>query len=167
MTFTSSSTLLALAVVAAAVLAPEVDAKEEFVKLIPNAAHVSGATAIGHSDNTGASSANNDFGKAFDKAGLVWTLDLCQADTDGDGQSNGQELGDPCCEWAVGSQPRWSTGVSHPSDSTKTSNESLWASIDCTNVTKIAATSGVSGPAGTASVVTIAAFGIAAMLNFV
>jgi hypothetical protein len=26
-----------------------------------------------------------------------WTQTLCLADSDGDGQSNGQELGDPCC----------------------------------------------------------------------
>ena len=30
-------------------------------------------------------------------AGNVWTLALCQADDDSDGQSNGLEMGDPCC----------------------------------------------------------------------
>ncbi|KAE9062996.1 hypothetical protein PF010_g29171 [Phytophthora fragariae] len=88
--------LLLVAVAVATLSTVQVEAKQEFVKLIPNAARVSGVTAIGHTDGTGASSANNDFGKAFDSAGKVWTLNLCKADTDGDGQTNGQELGDPC-----------------------------------------------------------------------
>ena len=29
----------------------------------------------------------------------------CEADTDGDGQTNGLELGDPCCLWSVGATP--------------------------------------------------------------
>ncbi|KAE8995330.1 hypothetical protein PR001_g20152 [Phytophthora rubi] len=106
--------LLLVAVAVATLSTVQVEAKQEFVKLIPNAARVSGVTAIGHTDGTGASSANNDFGKAFDSAGKVWTLNLCKADTDGDGQTNGQELGDPCCEWTEGAQPRWTSGVSHP-----------------------------------------------------
>ena len=36
-------------------------------------------------------------GKAFAAAGQLWTLTLCSADSDGDGLSNGEELGDPCC----------------------------------------------------------------------
>ncbi|EGZ21609.1 hypothetical protein PHYSODRAFT_496641 [Phytophthora sojae] len=160
-------TLLLVAAAVATLSSVEVEAKEEFVKLIPNAARVPGVSAIGHTDGTGASSANNDFGKAFDSAGKVWTLDLCKADTDGDGQTNGQELGDPCCEWTHGAQPRWTSGVSHPSDATKTSNESLWAKIDCSNVTTIAASSAASPATGTASMVTIAALGVAAMLNLV
>ena len=38
-----------------------------------------------------------DAGKAFSAAGQLWTLTLCSADSDGDGLSNGEELGDPCC----------------------------------------------------------------------
>ncbi|RLN86773.1 hypothetical protein BBJ28_00003157, partial [Nothophytophthora sp. Chile5] len=132
MKFTSPSILIVLA--AAALFAPEADAKEEFVKLLPNGGNVPSAPAIGHKDNTGKSSSNNDFGKAFSSAGNAWTVELCKADTDGDGQTNGQELGDPCCEWTVGASPRWTSGVSHPSDATKTSNASLWASIDCSNI---------------------------------
>ncbi|GMF33873.1 unnamed protein product [Phytophthora fragariaefolia] len=144
---------------------PAVEAREEYVKLIPNAARVTGVKAIGHKDVTGASSANNDFGKAFASADKTWTLDLCKADTDGDGQTNGQELGDPCCEWTEGAQPRWTSGVSHPGDSSKTSNSSLWANIDCSNVTTIAATSAAAPTTGTVSIVTVAALGLATLLS--
>jgi hypothetical protein len=35
-------------------------------------------------------------------AEYTWTKELCEADSDGDGQTNGQELGDPCCVWVAG-----------------------------------------------------------------
>jgi len=47
----------------------------------------------------------NSFGAAFQAAGFQWTAQLCQADTDGDGLTNGQELGDPCCLWSEGDTP--------------------------------------------------------------
>jgi len=37
----------------------------------------------------------NDFGMAFDANGRVWDATICQADSDGDGITNGAELGDP------------------------------------------------------------------------
>ncbi|KAL4086879.1 hypothetical protein PRIC1_013937 [Phytophthora ramorum] len=129
--------LFVVAVMAAALFSSEANASKEFVALIPNGGNVANAPAIGHSDNTGKSSATNAFGNAFADAGKSWTSGLCQADTDGDSQTNGQELGDPCCEWTVGSTPRWTSGVSHPSDASKTSNESLWANINCTGVTTV------------------------------
>jgi hypothetical protein len=45
----------------------------------------------------------NPFGEAFRLAGHTWTQELCRADSDGDGASNGAELGDPCCVWVQGS----------------------------------------------------------------
>ncbi|KAL4086705.1 hypothetical protein PRIC1_013766 [Phytophthora ramorum] len=129
--------LFVVAVMAATLFSSEANASKEFVALIPNGGNVANAPAIGHSDNTGKSSATNAFGNAFADAGKSWTSGLCQADTDGDSQTNGQELGDPCCEWTVGSTPRWTSGVSHPSDASKTSNESLWANINCTGVTTV------------------------------
>ncbi|GMF22210.1 unnamed protein product [Phytophthora fragariaefolia] len=135
-----SSSFVLLGVVM--LLGSTVEGSKKFVNWIPNGGNVAGYAAIGHSDGTGNSEANNDFGKAFEKAGKKWSLDLCQADTDGDGQTNGQELGDPCCEWAIGDTPRWTSGVSHPSLKDETSDSSLWASINCTSVTTVSATSG-------------------------
>ncbi|KAL3662953.1 hypothetical protein V7S43_011899 [Phytophthora oleae] len=128
---------LAVAATTTALFSPEAAASKEFVALIPNGNNVPKTPAIGHSDGTGRSSATNAFGNAFADAGKSWTSGLCQADTDGDGQTNGQELGDPCCEWTVGSTPRWTSGVSHPSDASQTSNESLWTNINCTGVATI------------------------------
>ena len=46
----------------------------------------------------------------------MWTVDLCEMDSDGDGRTNGVELCDPNCEWQPGRddvlQERCS--VSHP-----------------------------------------------------
>merc|ERR1712217_832204 len=41
-------------------------------------------------------------------------------DSDGDGQSNGLELGDPNCDWTLGATPARAVDISHPgfSDST-------------------------------------------------
>lgn len=46
-----------------------------------------------------------------------WTRELCQKDSDGDGRTNGEELGDPNCVWRVGDIPTSSTGLSHPGQS--------------------------------------------------
>jgi hypothetical protein len=135
-------------------LLPLVCAREEFVARIPNGANVPDTKAIGHSDGTGSRDARNDFGDAFENAGKKWTSGLCQADTDNDGQTNGQELGDPCCVWTVGDTPLWTDGVSHPGDSAKTSNESLWASVNCS--TSNTAAAGTSGNAAASSVLSVA-----------
>lgn len=49
-------------------------------------------------------SALNPFSTQMKDAANVW-LDFCELDADGDGYSNGAELGDPDCVWAVGQQP--------------------------------------------------------------
>ncbi|RLN44133.1 hypothetical protein BBJ28_00010612 [Nothophytophthora sp. Chile5] len=109
-------------------------AERRFVARIPNGENVPGAYAIGHPGGTGDNHANNEFGVAFNNVGLQWTVALCQADSDGDGQTNGQELGDPCCEWtqSSGRPPRWILGVSHPSNKSFMSDPRLWADINCT-----------------------------------
>lgn len=124
------------------VIAREADAHARYALLIPNGSNVPGTSAVGHSDPNGGGSLN-PFGVAFLMAFHSWTLELCQADSDGDGQTNGQELGDPCCEWTSASLrfPRWSDGISHPGDATKTSNASRWAGLLCsTSPNEVSAT---------------------------
>jgi len=43
----------------------------------------------------------NAFGVDLKASGFRWTEDLCRMDSDGDGRTNGEELGDPCCSWSV------------------------------------------------------------------
>lgn len=64
----------------------------------------------------------NAFGRAFRAAEYRWTTVLCLADSDGDGESNGAELGDPCCSWMEGAEPSRRWQLSNPGDAKKTSS---------------------------------------------
>ena len=74
-------------------------------------------SAVGHNSCKGPDYSSgeiwNQFGEDFRKAGFKWTKELCKKDSDGDGFSNGIELGDPCCQWAEGSSPRFAAKA-HP-----------------------------------------------------
>ena len=39
--------------------------------------------------------------QAFKEVGFRWTRDFCRADSDGDGLTNGYELGDSNCDWTA------------------------------------------------------------------
>ncbi|GMH44425.1 hypothetical protein BSKO_12377 [Bryopsis sp. KO-2023] len=74
---------------------------------------------VGHETCAGGvvSPKRNPFGEDFAFAGLKWTRELCEKDSDGDGFSNGYELGDPCCVWEEGVEvPKWMRDwpISHP-----------------------------------------------------
>lgn len=56
----------------------------------------------------------NPFGEDFAKEGKIWTEALCRKDSDGDGLTNGQELGDPDCVWRENAIPSRTRGLSHP-----------------------------------------------------
>ena len=43
-----------------------------------------------------------------------WSSDLCQKDSDGDGMTNGEELGDPNCTWTGGNTTLRLTKITHP-----------------------------------------------------
>jgi hypothetical protein len=61
--------------------------------------------------------------KFYVNQGYRWTTSLCQTDSDQDGQSNGLEMGDPCCIWTVGAAPTFTIGLSDPNNpSSKTQN---------------------------------------------
>ncbi|XP_046548491.1 temptin-like [Haliotis rubra] len=71
-------------------------------------------SAVGHTHHfTGSQTDLNQFGKDFKEAGLKWTPELCFKDSDGDGWTNGHELGDSRCVWMRG-QPEEEPVRSHP-----------------------------------------------------
>ncbi|KAE9037371.1 hypothetical protein PR003_g6593 [Phytophthora rubi] len=109
----------------------EAAAYKLFQKKIPNGANVPGVQALGHDRDGGGP--NNDFGQDFIAAMFQWTKDFCEKDSDGDGQTNGQELGDPCCEFEHRKHEvvRWTQGVSHPGDPERKSDPALWADVVC------------------------------------
>jgi hypothetical protein len=109
--------LVLVAVAVAAVAVHHVVAHPENQLKIPNGQNVvrNGQPwpGVGHQSAAGGD-ARNPFGLAFAAANLAWTTSLCQADSDGDGFSNGAELGDPNCVWIIGATPTRVTGISHP-----------------------------------------------------
>ncbi|KAJ0404710.1 hypothetical protein P43SY_006280 [Pythium insidiosum] len=116
-----------------AAVASSVDGKPTFVPLIPGSTNVPGVDSVGHLNPAGGG-APNPFGLAFKGAGLQWTVDLCYADSDGDKQFNGAELGDPCCEWVKDKNEKLAyTKASAPGDAKSTNDPSLWEAVTCAN----------------------------------
>ncbi|KAK3764739.1 hypothetical protein RRG08_042048 [Elysia crispata] len=71
-------------------------------------------SAVGH-ENPAGGGTRNSFGLDFRAAGYRWTQELCQMDSDGDGKTNGQELGDPTCAWTpAGAPPSRTENITHP-----------------------------------------------------
>ncbi|ESO85313.1 hypothetical protein LOTGIDRAFT_130622 [Lottia gigantea] len=101
-------------------LIPLVLSHKSFMQKIPNGMTVPhpcqpGAVwrAVGHTNMHGGHIINS-FGLAFHRAGSEWTKELCQADSDQDGKTNGEELGDPECKWAPDADPPTTDAKSHP-----------------------------------------------------
>lgn len=96
-------------------------ALQDYAKLVPNGlagfAENTGITCkyLGHS-KCQPGTARNQFGLDFAAAGRKWTKSLCMKDSDGDGLTNGEELGDPCCKWTPGAPPFRTTQLSHPGE---------------------------------------------------
>lgn len=53
-------------------------------------------------DRVGGNLFLSPFGDDLKANGYAWTKELCELDSDGDGYTNGEELGDPCCVWSLG-----------------------------------------------------------------
>ena len=71
--------------------------------------------ALGHKDHYGNDPTQlNPFGMYMKVEGMHWTQQTCHGDADGDGYTNGEELGDPDCVWAMGHTPSRTTDLSHP-----------------------------------------------------
>lgn len=83
------------------------------------------AIELGHPG--GATKRYTSFANQYVSNSRKWTRSLCTSDADGDGQSNGLEMGDPCCTWTQGAAPLFTTGLSNPNDAastTKNTNQS-------------------------------------------
>jgi predicted ferric reductase len=90
---------------------------QSYQGIIPNGGSVNfdgrAWDALGHNTRTSGGELN-PFGEAFLAAGRQWSGDLCKADSDKDGQSNGEELGDPDCVWTPGATAARTTDITHP-----------------------------------------------------
>ena len=108
-----------LTLAAVALLALGASAYPQDLQGMPNGA--SYGITLGHPG--GNKKQTTGIARAYYGAGQRWTKAFCQADTDGDGQSNGLEMGDPCCLWTKGAAPMFTTGLSNPNSAAdKTAN---------------------------------------------
>ncbi|KAL3666375.1 hypothetical protein V7S43_008626 [Phytophthora oleae] len=128
----------------AAFAVPRVAGYSMYAMRVPNGDKVPGVTALGHLDPILAGPMN-EFGMDMIDANFHWTKEFCMKDSDGDGQTNGQELGDPCCEFVHRKNPkvRWTEGVSHPGDASLKSDPKLWEGIVCEETADTAANTSV------------------------
>jgi hypothetical protein len=112
-----NAAMLTLATLLGAIaLSSNAHAKAEYVTYLPNGGvhtcencHPGGNTlAI----NLFGQEASNQVGKPITE----WWPALVDSDSDGDGQTNGQEMGDPCGDWLIGLDPPRTTDISNPGD---------------------------------------------------
>ncbi len=122
--------LSALACIASMTSAAVASARSTYPGRIPNgtaADEQRGGCITCHESALGGD-ARNVFGVDVDgtlSGGLPDWAALCGIDSDDDGQSNGQELGDPQCVWTLGAAPARTANISRPGDaSTKSADPS-------------------------------------------
>ena len=88
-----------------------VEGKKSYIQRLPNVP--ANWPAVGHfSPNS--NGPLNPFGVDFKNAGKEWTKSLCEKDSDNDGRTYGEELGDPRCVWVPGAIPERTTDITNP-----------------------------------------------------
>ncbi|KDO21145.1 hypothetical protein SPRG_12926 [Saprolegnia parasitica CBS 223.65] len=140
-----------LVLVLAAILVG-VHSRPQYVSRLPNGENVPGVSAIGHVNPSGGGS-RNAFGSDFSTNGLAWNTALCQLDSDGDGATNGEELGDPCCTWKAGATLASKATPTHPGVKNMFTTAQL-ASLKCAssaNSTTLPSAGGNASDANTAA----------------
>ncbi|CAL1534138.1 unnamed protein product [Lymnaea stagnalis] len=80
---------------------------------VPHPCRIGLWIGVGHFNANG-TGPRNEFGLDFAAAGHVWTQTLCFQDSDKDGISNGEELGDPNCLWTKNSFDDFPAATTHP-----------------------------------------------------
>lgn len=88
---------------------------ESYREQVPNGFNLPGHPGLGHKAKNGGASLNL-FGKDFKNQGTVWTRTLCETDSDKDGVTNGEELGDPCCSFTPFTPAYRNNMLSDPGD---------------------------------------------------
>jgi hypothetical protein len=117
-TFAPTSRIIVVAAAAVLWLAPALNhAFPYYADQIPNGHSVPNGSggiwvSVGHVKERGGGP-RNPFGNDFGAHDHVWTDELCRTDSDGDGRTNGAELGDPDCVWVMGADPT-EPARSHP-----------------------------------------------------
>lgn len=124
-----------------AVAAPSAALARDFrVNEIPNGVHFRCQNC--HNDNSGkdftpfgsdakSHLVDNDTGVASEH--VLWDNAWCKRDSDGDGKTNGEELGDPDCTWSIG-DPNPAALVTNPGstgDGTGCGNDSVDSGESC------------------------------------
>ncbi len=104
--------LLALFSLALLLAVPDASALSSYQSRVPNGTVSSCDTCH---DPVAGPPVLNQFGGAFLTAGLAWTPALAALDSDGDGFTNGQELGDPAGAWTPGTANPTGT-ITNPGD---------------------------------------------------
>ena len=109
------------------VLPARADAKSSFPNYIPNAFASSpqGACSLCHRSPSGGDTLTafgQDVYQTMSNRRPDWAA-LYAVDSDGDGQTNGEELGDPCGEWVRGDSPPRELEISNPNDAESLSDD--------------------------------------------
>ena len=107
--------------------------KPNFVNDMPNGNQKFGNLVLGHSSSSPGNRDIDAFGDDYDKFNGNWLPDLCAADSDGDGKTNGEELGDPECIWQRGDTPAITSGLTNPGDATDSDGSLFLGLVDFSN----------------------------------